>query len=89
MSLFSFLKEAGEKILDALTPDKAEANSEALTKHVQECVDGDRHFQDSGQGRGRQGHRQRRSGDARKRRKKSCWRWATWQVSAVLKTRSP
>lgn len=40
MSLFSFLKEAGEKILDALTPDKAEANSEALTKHVRDALTG-------------------------------------------------
>ena len=40
MSLFSFLKDAGEKILDALTPDKAEANSEALTKHVQDALTG-------------------------------------------------
>ncbi|MCX2901210.1 peptidoglycan-binding protein LysM [Pseudomonas mandelii] len=40
MSLFSFLKEAGEKILDALTPDKAEANSEALTKHVKDALTG-------------------------------------------------
>ncbi|MBC3207148.1 peptidoglycan-binding protein LysM [Pseudomonas sp. SWRI111] len=40
MSLFSFLKDAGEKILDALTPDKAEANSAALTKHVQEALTG-------------------------------------------------
>jgi nucleoid-associated protein YgaU len=40
MSLFSFIKEAGEKILDALTPDKAEANGEALTKHVQDALSG-------------------------------------------------
>ncbi|WP_283189636.1 peptidoglycan-binding protein LysM [Pseudomonas sp. PMCC200344] len=40
MSLFSFLKDAGEKILDALTPDKAEANSEALTKHVKDALTG-------------------------------------------------
>ncbi|WP_460119050.1 peptidoglycan-binding protein LysM [Pseudomonas sp. S2_C03] len=40
MSLFSFLREAGEKILDALTPDKAEANSEALTKHVRDALTG-------------------------------------------------
>ena len=40
MSLFSFLKDAGEKILDALTPDKAEANSEALTKHVRDALTG-------------------------------------------------
>ncbi|MBJ2347651.1 MULTISPECIES: peptidoglycan-binding protein LysM [Pseudomonas] len=40
MSLFSFLKDAGEKILDGLTPDKAEANSEALTKHVQDALTG-------------------------------------------------
>ncbi|RON11691.1 peptidoglycan-binding protein LysM [Pseudomonas frederiksbergensis] len=40
MSLFSFLKDAGEKILDALTPDKAEANSEALTKHVKDALSG-------------------------------------------------
>lgn len=40
MSLFSFLKEAGEKILDALTPDKAEANSEALTNHVRDALTG-------------------------------------------------
>ncbi|WP_460140515.1 peptidoglycan-binding protein LysM [Pseudomonas sp. S2_E01] len=40
MSLFSFLREAGEKILDALTPDKAEANSEALTKHVKDALTG-------------------------------------------------
>ncbi|MBC8998110.1 peptidoglycan-binding protein LysM [Pseudomonas sp. N40(2020)] len=40
MSLFSFLKEAGEKIIDALTPEKAEANGEALTKHVQAALTG-------------------------------------------------
>ncbi|CAI8903181.1 K(+) binding protein [Pseudomonas sp. IT-P12] len=40
MSLFSFLKEAGEKILDALTPDKAQANSEALTQHVKDALTG-------------------------------------------------
>ncbi|MFJ2486744.1 MULTISPECIES: peptidoglycan-binding protein LysM [Pseudomonas] len=40
MSLFSFIKEAGEKILDALTPDKAEANGDALTKHVQDALSG-------------------------------------------------
>ncbi|MFJ2539597.1 peptidoglycan-binding protein LysM [Pseudomonas sp. NPDC087614] len=40
MSLFSFLKDAGEKILDALTPDKAQANGEALTKHVQDALTG-------------------------------------------------
>ncbi len=40
MSLFSFLKEAGDKILEALTPDKAEANSEALTKHVRDALTG-------------------------------------------------
>lgn len=40
MSLFSFLKDAGEKILDALTPDKAQANSEALTRHVQDALTG-------------------------------------------------
>lgn len=40
MSLFSFLKDAGEKILDALTPDKAQANSEALTNHVKEALTG-------------------------------------------------
>lgn len=40
MSLFSFLKDAGEKILDALTPDKAQANSEVLTKHVQDALTG-------------------------------------------------
>ena len=40
MSLFSFLKHAGEKILDALTPDKAEANSEKLTQHVKDALTG-------------------------------------------------
>ncbi|MFJ2713870.1 peptidoglycan-binding protein LysM [Pseudomonas sp. NPDC087346] len=40
MSLFSFIKEAGEKILDALTPDKAQANGDALTKHVQDALTG-------------------------------------------------
>ncbi|SMQ27613.1 LysM domain-containing protein [Pseudomonas helmanticensis] len=40
MSLFSFIKDAGEKILDALTPDKAQANGEALTKHVQDALSG-------------------------------------------------
>jgi nucleoid-associated protein YgaU len=35
MSIFSFLKEAGEKILDAITPDSAEAG-EALKKHISE-----------------------------------------------------
>ena len=40
MSLFSFLKDAGEKILDALTPDKAEANSEKLTNHVKDALTG-------------------------------------------------
>lgn len=40
MSLFSFLKDAGEKILDALTPDKAEANSEKLTQYVKDALTG-------------------------------------------------
>ena len=40
MSLFSFLKDAGEKILDALTPDKAEPNSEKLTQHVKDALTG-------------------------------------------------
>ncbi|TWC21413.1 BON domain-containing protein [Pseudomonas sp. SJZ085] len=40
MSLFSFLKDAGEKILDALTPDKAQANGEALTRHVKDALTG-------------------------------------------------
>lgn len=40
MSLFSFIKEAGEKVFAALTSDKAEANGDALTKHVQEALSG-------------------------------------------------
>ncbi|RMQ97827.1 LysM domain/BON super protein [Pseudomonas savastanoi pv. glycinea] len=36
MSLFSFLKEAGEKILDAITPGDADASNEALKKHISE-----------------------------------------------------
>jgi osmotically-inducible protein OsmY len=40
MSLFSFLKDAGEKILDALTPEKAQANGEALTRHVKDALTG-------------------------------------------------
>ncbi|MEG5264149.1 peptidoglycan-binding protein LysM [Pseudomonas sp. JDS28PS106] len=35
MSVFSFLKEAGEKILDALTPGNANAD-EVLKKHISE-----------------------------------------------------
>lgn len=35
MSLISFIKEAGEKILDALLPDKANAD-ELLRKHISE-----------------------------------------------------
>ena len=35
MSLISFIKEAGEKILDALLPDKANAD-EVLKKHISE-----------------------------------------------------
>lgn len=34
MSLFSFLKEAGEKILDAITPGDANASGEALKEHI-------------------------------------------------------
>jgi nucleoid-associated protein YgaU len=34
MSIFSFLKEAGEKILDAITPGDASASDEALKKHI-------------------------------------------------------
>ncbi|MCI8207976.1 peptidoglycan-binding protein LysM [Pseudomonas sp. S25] len=34
MSIFSFLKEAGEKILDAITPGDANASGEALKKHI-------------------------------------------------------
>ena len=41
MSLFSFLKDAGEKILDSLAPEKAEANGEALTKHVKDVLKDD------------------------------------------------
>ncbi|WP_095092878.1 peptidoglycan-binding protein LysM [Pseudomonas sp. Irchel 3A5] len=36
MSIFSFLKEAGEKILDAITPGDANASNEALKKHISE-----------------------------------------------------
>lgn len=36
MSIFSFLKEAGEKILDAITPGDANATDEALKKHISE-----------------------------------------------------
>ncbi|MCQ2997042.1 peptidoglycan-binding protein LysM [Pseudomonas syringae] len=36
MSLFSFLKEAGEKILDAITPGDADASNDALKKHISE-----------------------------------------------------
>lgn len=36
MSIFSFLKEAGEKILDAITPGDASASDEALKKHISE-----------------------------------------------------
>jgi nucleoid-associated protein YgaU len=36
MSIFSFLKEAGEKILDAITPGDANASDEALKKHINE-----------------------------------------------------
>ena len=35
MSIFSFVKEAGEKLIDLLTPGNANA-SEELKKHVQE-----------------------------------------------------
>ncbi|RJX76332.1 peptidoglycan-binding protein LysM [Pseudomonas sp. LS-2] len=35
MSIFSFLKDAGEKILDALTPGNANAD-EVLKKHISE-----------------------------------------------------
>ncbi len=34
MSIFSFLKEAGEKILDAITPGDANASDDALKKHI-------------------------------------------------------
>ena len=35
MSIFSFLKDAGEKILDALTPGDAQAGTDALKKHIE------------------------------------------------------
>ena len=35
MSIFSFVKEAGEKLIDLLTPGNANAGEE-LKKHVQE-----------------------------------------------------
>ena len=34
MSIFSFIKEAGEKVIDLLTPGKANASDE-LKKHVE------------------------------------------------------
>ena len=34
MSIFSFLKEAGEKILDAITPGDANASDQALKEHI-------------------------------------------------------
>ena len=40
MSVFSFLKEAGESILDALTPGNANAD-EVLKKHISEVGLGD------------------------------------------------
>ncbi|WP_349971184.1 peptidoglycan-binding protein LysM [Pseudomonas caspiana] len=36
MISFSFLKEAGEKILDAITPGDADASNDALKKHISE-----------------------------------------------------
>lgn len=88
MSLFSFLKEAGEKILDALTPDKAEANSEALTRHVQSALTG---IDTSKIQVKVEGDKVIASGEAntQEEKEKSSWHWATWRVSAALKTRSP
>jgi len=88
MSLFSFLKEAGEKILDALTPDKAEANGEALTKHVQDALTG---IDTSKIQVKVEGEKVIATGEAatQEEKEKSSWRWATWPASAAWTIRSP
>jgi nucleoid-associated protein YgaU len=50
MSIFSFLKEAGEKILDAITPGDANATDEALKKHISETGLGNPNIQTTVEG---------------------------------------
>ena len=50
MSIFSFLKEAGEKILDAITPGDATASDEALKKHISEVGLGNPNIQTTVEG---------------------------------------
>ncbi len=50
MSIYSFLKEAGEKILDAITPGDASASDEALKKHISEVGLGNPNIQTTVEG---------------------------------------
>ena len=85
MSLFSFVKEAGEKLIDLLTPGNANAEAQ-LKKHVESVGLGNPNISATVQGdtivlKGEVA--------SRKKRKRSSWRRATSMAWHQLTTRSP
>ena len=85
MSIFSFVKEAGEKLIDLLTPGNANAG-EQLKQHVEKVGLGNPNVHATVDG-----DKVTVTGEvaARKRRRRSCWRWAISPESARWMTRSP
>jgi Putative phospholipid-binding domain. len=85
MSIFSFVKEAGEKLIDLLTPGNANA-SEELKKHVEQVGLGNPNITATVDG-----DKVTVSGEVatQEEKEKSFWRQATLPVWPVLKTRSP
>lgn len=84
MSIFSFIKEAGEKVIDLLTPGKANA-SEELKKHVEKVGLGNPNITATVEG-----DKVIVTGEvaSQEEKEKSFWRRAISKVLPVLTTKS-
>jgi hypothetical protein len=83
MSLLSFVKEAGEKLIDLLTPGNANA-SEQLKEHISKVGLGNPNVQATVDG-----DKVTVTGEvASQEEGKICWRWVTSKAWAVLMIRS-
>lgn len=85
MSIFSFVKEAGEKLIDLLTPGNANAG-EQLKEHIAKVGLGNPNVQATVEG-----DKVIVTGEvaSQEEKEKFCWPWATSKVSAASTTRSP
>lgn len=85
MSLLSFVKEAGEKLIDLLTPGNANA-SEQLKEHIDKVGLGNPNVQATVDG-----DKVTVTGEvaSQEEKEKFSWRWATLPGLAVWMIRSP